>query len=250
MKDQAKFSGILVLMFVLSLMMLGSARAEEMKHKHDKSADMHMHHLHTLMTHGLVMVTEGSNMVMLAEMKMAPSVDPMTLEHGRHMIKSGKEVIEHALNGPEMKGLHKEGHAEDPLMKYTHQLGEAMMNAVSILEKMSMEGPMAADMMTMHHMHMMINHALAMAAEGSNMAMLGQMGMAKDVDKYSAEHGTMMMKDAHALLTEVMGGKAMTEMHEKGMKMENAMMAETHKLGEAAAKVIDLLEKMPAAGSK
>jgi len=224
--------------------------AAETKHMHGDGAPMKMHHLHLLMTHGLGMAAEGSDMVMLAEMKMTPSVDTLSLDHGRHMIKSGKEVVERALNGPEMKGLHKAGHGDDPLMKYTHQLGEAIMNVVSILEKMSMEGPMAGDMMTMHHMHIMVNHALAMAAEGSGMAMLGQMGMAKDADKFSIEHGTMMMKDAHALLTEVMGGKAMTEMHEKGMKMDNAMMAETHKLGEAAAKVIDLLEKMPSAGAK
>ncbi len=56
-----------------------------------------------------------------------------------------------------------------------------------------------------------------------------------------------MLKDAHALLDEVFGGKAMMELHEKGIKMSNSMMAETHKLGEAAAKVIDLLEKMPSA---
>lgn len=33
--------------------------------------------------------------------------------------------------------------------------------------------------MTMHHMHVMINHAVEMAAEGSNLVMLGQMNMAK-----------------------------------------------------------------------
>jgi hypothetical protein len=37
----------------------------------------------------------------------------------------------------------------------------------------------------------------------------------------------------------------MKEMHEKGIKMNNAMMAETHKLGAAAKKVIDLLSDMP-----
>ncbi|HAM53008.1 MAG TPA: hypothetical protein DCP92_20775 [Nitrospiraceae bacterium] len=101
--------------------------------------------------------------------------------------------------------------------------------------------------MTMHHLHILINHALSMAAEGSNLVMLGQMGMADDADKFSIEHGKTMLKDAHALLDEVFGGKAMMELHEKGIKMSNSMMAETHKLGEAAAKVIDLLEKMPSA---
>jgi hypothetical protein len=250
MSNKVKFFSFLALVGFLLIGLSSLVYAEEMKHKHGSSASMEMHHMHMLMTHGLAMVVEGSSMVMLAEMKMAPSVDPMTLEHGRNMIKSGKEVIEHALSGPEMKGLHKAGHGDDPLMKYTHELGEAMMKVVDMLEKMSMEGPMEADMMTMHHMHIMINHALRMAAEGSNMVMLGQMGMAKEVDKHSIEHGNMMMKDARALLTEVLEGKAMMEMHEKGVKMDNAMMAETHKIGEAATKVINLLEKMPSAGSK
>jgi len=171
----------------------------------------------------------------------------MTLEHGRHMIKSGKEVIEHALKGPEMQAMHTAGHGDAPLMKYTHELGNAMMDIVTMLEKMSMEGPMSDDMMTMHHMHIMINHALEMAAQGSNMVMMGQMGMAKGIDTYTTEHGKMMLSDARAVLTEVMTGKAMTGMHEKGIAGGNAMMVDTHKIGDAAKKVIDLLDKMASA---
>ncbi len=238
--------GAFVLIFALSFVIFGSAGAEEMKHMHHgKSADMGMHHMHIMMTHGLEMVTEGSNMVMLADMKMAPSLDQLTLAHGRHMIATGKELIEHTMSGPEMKGMHKAGHADDPLMKYTHELGAAMMEYVNMVKDMGMEGDMSGDMMTMHHMHILINHALDMAAEGANMAMLGQMGMAKGTDKDSVEHGKMMLSDAGKILTEIMEGKAMTEMHEKGIKMDNAMMAETHKLVAAAKKVIDLLSDMP-----
>ncbi len=187
-------------------------------------------------------------MVMLADMKMAPSMDPMTAEHGRAMIKSGKEVIEHAMKGPEMQALHKAGHGDAPLMKYTHELSEAELAVVNMLEEMSMEGPMSGDMMTMHHMHIMMNHALEMAAQGSNMVMLGQMGMAGDIDKYSMDHGKMMLSDAKAMVNEVMGGKAMTDMHQKGVAMSNATMAETHKVGDAAKKVVDILDKMASAG--
>ena len=243
MKSKKRLLGVIMAMaFMLSIGLFGTAYA-----KHDMDASMDMHHLHTLMNHGLEMVAEGSNMVMLAEMKMTASVDPMTLEHGRHMIKSGKEVIEHALKGPEMQAMHKAGHGDAPLMKYTHELGNAMMDVANLLEKMSMEGPMSEDMMAMHHMHIMINHALEMAAQGSNMVMLGQMGMSKDVDKYSMEHGKMMLSDARAVLTEVMEGKAMTGMHEKGVTGGNAMMADTHKIGDAAKTVIGLLDKMASA---
>jgi hypothetical protein len=224
--------------FALSVGSFGTAYA-----KHGGDASMDMHHMHMLMNHGLEMVVEGSNMVMLADMKMTAAIDPMTHEHGHHMIMMGKEVIERALKGPEMQAMHKGGHADDPLMKYTHELGNAELAVVDLLENMSMEGPMTDDMMTMHHMHIMINHALEMAAQGSNMVMLGQMGMS-NVDKYSIEHGKMMLSDASALLKEVMEGKAMMDMHAKGVTGGNAMMADTHKIGAAAGKVIDLLNKM------
>ena len=243
MKSKKRLLGaVMAVAFMLSMGLFGTAYA-----KHGGDASMDMHHLHTLMNHGLEMVAEGSNMVMIAEMKMTASVDPMTLEHGRHMIKSGKEVIERALKGPKCKAMHKAGHGDAPLMKYTHELGNAIMDVANLLEKMSMEGPMTEDMMAMHHMHIMINHALEMAAQGSNMVMLGQMGMSKDIDKYSMEHGKMMLADARAMLTEVMTGKAMTGMHEKGVTGGNAMMADTHKIGDAAKKVVDLLDKMASA---
>ena len=249
MKNKKRVYGsVLALAFLLSAGPFCSVRAEEMKHEHGGDASMQMHHLHVLMNHGLEMVVEGSNMVMLADMKMAPSMDQMTADHGRAMIKSGKEVIEHAFKGPEMQAMHKAGHGDAPLMKYTHELAEAELSVANMLETMSMEGPMTGDMMAMHHMHIMMNHALEMAAQGSNMVMLGQMGMAGDIDKYSMEHGKMMLSDAKSMISEVMGGKAMTDMHQKGVVMSNAMMAETHKLGDAAKKVIDLLDQMASAG--
>ncbi|HXY55205.1 MAG TPA: hypothetical protein VEM40_11110 [Nitrospirota bacterium] len=250
MKNQKRLLyAALTFAFLLSAGPFCSARAEEMTHEHGSDASMQMHHLHVLMNHGLEMVVEGSNMVMLADMKMAPSMDPMTAEHGRAMIKSGREVIEHALKGPEMQAMHKAGHGDAPLMKYTHELGEAELSVVNMLEKMGMEGPMSDDMMAMHHMHIMMNHALEMAAQGSNMVMLGQMGMAGDIDKYSIDHGKMMLSDAKAMVNEVMGGKSMTDMHQKGVTGGNATMAETHKIGDAAKKVVDLLDTMASAGA-
>jgi hypothetical protein len=239
---------ILALTVILSFAMFGPATAGEMKHKgHDSS--MHMHHFHMLMNHGISMIAEGSNMAMLAQMKMAPGEDAKMLHHGQYMMKEGKELIIIALNGPEMTAMMKK-HAKDPLMDYTHQLGESMLKVADILEKMSMDDMSAPDMMSMHHMHMMVNHALQMAAEGANLMMLGQMDMAGSVDKLSIAHGKDMLKDAKLMVTDMMAGKEMMAMHAKGMTMENTMMAISHKHGEAAMKVIDLLSKMPASGSK
>jgi len=57
----------------------------------------------------------------------------------------------------------------------------------------------------------------------------------------------MMLNNAKSLLTEVMSGDAMMDMHAKGKTPEgHADMTATHKLGEAAVKVVHLLAKMPA----
>ena len=243
------FSGV-ALMFALSFGFCRHVYAEEMKHVHGDGASMELSHMNMLLNNGLWMVTEGFDMVMLSAMKMAPSVDPMTSEHGRQMIRTGKEVIEHFMSGTQMEELHKTGHVNDPLMKYTHELGEAMMKVTDMLEKMSAEGAMDSETMTMHHMDLIINHALSMAAQGSNMVILGQMSMSTPVDKFSIGEGQMMMTEARWLLKDIVQGEAMKKMHKDGVKIDNATMAETHKLGETAAKVIDLLEKMPFADLK
>jgi polyhydroxyalkanoate synthesis regulator phasin len=101
--------------------------------------------------------------------------------------------------------------------------------------------------MTMHHQHTMLNHALSMALEGSNMVMLGQMGMSPGVDEMSVKHGEMMMKDAKALWDEIMSGDTMKKMHAEGKSpKDDPAMAYTHELAEAQLKVMDLLSKMPA----
>lgn len=250
MKSLSKAGCImLVATALISLTSLDSGAAESiMKHGHGDKTCMEMHHLHVMMNHGLSMVTEGANLVMLAEMKMAPALDQMTEEHGKKMIAEGKEMIHNALNGPMMQALHKEGHGDHPMMAHTHELGNAIMTIAELDEKMNMEGAMNKDMMTMHHMHMLINHALNMAAEGANLEMCGHHNMCEDKEggkHRGGDHGATMIKDARALVKEVLEGKAMKEMHERGIKMGNDMMVYTHKLGDGALKVIDLLEKMP-----
>ena len=209
--------------------------------------NMKMHHLHSLMNHGLSMVTEGSNTVMVSYMKMAPKIDAIAHEHGHYMMNMGKAVINRSLSGPEMMSMMKGESAQTGHMKHTHELGEAMLVVVDLLEKMAKTGSVPGSMMAMHHQHLLINHAMAMAAEGSNMVMLGEMGMAGDVDTYSIEHGRMMLNNAQSLLTEVMSGDAMMDMHAKGKTPEgHGDMMATHNLGEAAVKVVHLLSNMPA----
>lgn len=210
-----------------------------------KMPDMQTHHFHIMMNHGIAMVAEGSNLVMLAGMKMTTDLDRPTFAHGQVMIANGKKVILRSLSGPEMTDMMKGEDATSPLMNYTHALGEAMLVVIDNLEKMDVKHMSSSQSMTMHHMHITLNHVLQMAVEGSNLVMLGQMGMAGKVDEFSIEHGKMMMSNARSLYTETMEGKAMKFMHGLGVTPENSpMMKLTYNLAESILKVIDLLGQM------
>jgi hypothetical protein len=233
---------MIVLLAAIMSISLGGPVLADMGHGGD--AAMKMHHQHILIGHGLGMVTEGSNLVMIARMKMAPGMDRMSLDHGNRMIDSGKGVVQRALSGDEMMKMHKEGLKDDPMMKSTHELGEAILAHVNKVQNMKM-GSMGEAMMEMHHMHLMINHALAMAAEGANLVMIGEMKMAGDLDTYTIEHGKMMLKDAKSTIARLSEGQAMKGMHKEGHgPKDDPMMAETHELIESALKIIDLLEDM------
>ena len=100
--------------------------------------------------------------------------------------------------------------------------------------------------MQLHHMHLVINHAVQMAAEGCNLAMLGEMNMAPGVDEQAVEHGRGMMREGKALVKSVLQSKVMKELHEKGAG-ESKEMTYTHKLATEALAYIDRLEEMHAA---
>lgn len=229
---------------LLTMMAGGGATAEEAKSPGETG--MTLHHLHmSMLDHGLGMAAEGSNLLMLSEMGMAAEFNPTTRAHGQAMLKRGKALIERALSGEEMKGLHEKAGTEGAMMRQTHELGEAMKAVVSVLEGMRPAEAKPGEEMTLHHththMHMALNHALAMAAEGADLIMLGEMGMAPKVDTASSEHGKAMLADARQLWDEVMKGKAMQGM--MGAEPSKGM-TQTHELAEAGKKVIDLLEKM------
>jgi hypothetical protein len=231
----------------LSLLFVGSGIAE-MTMEHGSGHGMTMHHQHTMLNHALSMALEGSNMIMLGQMGMAPGVDEISIKHGEKMMKDGKAMLDQVMSGEAMKKMHAEGKSpkEDPTMAYTHELAEAQAKVMDLLSKMSTASHEGHGM-AMHHQHIMLNHALDMALQGSNMIMLGQMGMASGVDEMSVHHGEMMMKDAKALWDEIMSGEAMKKMHAEGKSpKEDTSMAYTHELAEAQLKVMDLLSKMPA----
>jgi hypothetical protein len=235
-------SGILI---IAAFIYPGGIASAGEGHGSGDTSSMKMHHFHIMMNHGITMVAEGSNLVMLAGMKMTAPIDKPTLKHGQMMLAQGKMVIRRSLSGPEMEAMMKGKHADSPLMQYTHEIGEAMLNVIQILEKMDVGHMSDPNMMTMHHMHISLNHALHMASEGSNLVMLGQMGMAGDVDSFSVDHGKEMIENARGLYSEIMEGKPMQDIHGKGKSPEKSpMMKLTHELAESILKVIDLLDRM------
>ena len=98
--------------------------------------------------------------------------------------------------------------------------------------------------MTMHHMHIMLNHAVETAAKGSNLVMIGQMGMAKGIDELSIAEGKAMIANARDMIEKVMKGDTMKGMHMDGVTGTNDMMQHTHDMGDAALKYIEMLESM------
>ena len=104
--------------------------------------------------------------------------------------------------------------------------------------------------MTMHHMHIMLNHAIETAAKGSNLIMIGEMGMAKGIDEVSIAEGKAMIANARSIVEKMMKGKNMEHMHMEGVTGTNEMMQRTHDLGDAVLKYISLLDGMKHAGHK
>jgi hypothetical protein len=103
-----------------------------------------------------------------------------------------------------------------------------------------------SDENNLHDMHLMmqfLDHGLCSALEGANMQMLGQMGKSKNLDRDAIVHGTIMVKDGRAMIKEMLEGKAMRELYQKG-DYDKKTMDDLHELGERMLRVIDQIEKI------
>ena len=206
---------------------------------------MTMHHQHQMLNHALGMALQGSNLVMIGQMDMAPGLDDLTIDHGKMMLKDARAMWNETMSGDSMMKMHSSGMspADDPAMKYTHELAEAQIKVIDLMDK---HANMKGHTMGMHHQHLLLNHALEMAIEGSDMDMTGSMGMAPGVDKGAMKHGSKMIKNAEKLWNEVMSGSDMMKMHAEGMSPDKHKgMAFTHELSEAQLRVLELIKNMP-----
>jgi hypothetical protein len=206
---------------------------------------MTLHHMHTMLDHGLIMVLQGANLRMLSTLKMAPGIDQTTEAHGSEMIAEGKAMIKEMLSGSHMREMHEQGHWSDPRMAYTHELGAAMLAVVDDVDQMAPSDKAFPDRIKMCHIRIALNHSLEMAAEGANLVMLGKMTMAGGIDEDSITHGRKMIADARILWDEVLEGQAMKEIHASRTSPEiSVQMAQIQRMAKDGDKVLVLLEKM------
>lgn len=200
--------------------------------------------VNTLMGRAMGMVTEGANLVLIASMKLAPPTDRFTSEQGMKMIENGKDLVRMALAGEGMTDMEKKEMEGTPMMKVAEGLGDSILKYIKIVENMEMGGSIEHKI-ELHQTHVMINHALDMAAEGANLVMLGNLMLTGQVDKYSVERGRAMLKDARATLAGVPESDTMKEMKmaAKG-SMGETEMTSTNELISTALEIIDKLEKL------
>ncbi len=99
---------------------------------------MATHHQHIMLNHALKMGLEGANSVMLGEMDMAKGVDDISVDHGRMMLKNARALFNDIMSGKNMMNMHMGGMTpeSDAMMKYTHQLAEAQLQVLTLLDDM------------------------------------------------------------------------------------------------------------------
>lgn len=182
---------LIVLLVLMALAGCEFDRHEVHEARHNLSYTTKLHHLHMLVNHALQMATQGADMNLQG------------IEHGPAMLAKSSELLKRAMTGPEMARLHKFG-SHKPLMKMTHELAD---KAAKLIEAMKNISTRTADKDAIR----MLNHAVEVAATGSSLIMLGQQGMAGDIDAVMVNHGQLMLGEASGLLHDTMGAEAYRE---------------------------------------
>jgi len=222
---------------------IGQPLAADMKNQSSEAIG-NIQRVNELMGRAMGMVTDGASLVLVANMKLAPQTDPFTAEQGMKMIQNGKDLVQMALAGEGMSAMEKKEMESQPMMQVAEGLSDSILRYIDLVQGLEMSGTIESKI-RLHQVHLLINHALDMAAEGANLVMLGNLNLAEVLDKYSVERGRMMIKDARATLAGVPESKTMMDMKQAGMEaMDSGTMGRTDELVKTALKIIDALDKM------
>jgi len=147
------------------------------------SHTMRMHHLHMLINHVLQMSAQGGDMQLMGN------------KHGPVMLDKAEKLLHRAMSGPEMATMHKQGQENTDAMKRTHDLADATSELIRQMRTLSKQTG-NRDALQMFH------HAIEVAATGSSLMLLGQQGLAEDIDLVMVNHGQTMLGEASGLLYE------------------------------------------------
>lgn len=216
--------------------------ADETQPMVDLSPRERIEGVHMLMHHGLAMVAEGADLVMISQLGVEPNMDDKGIQHGRAIVASGRDLIEEALVVNQSLGEI----ANQPLVDFTSELGESYLAVTDVLD--NMEAPeLSSEAAALHHMHMMLNHALRMAADGASLRMLGTHERDVAVAQLGGRHGEQMLANANEMVEQVLTGPSMDNAHTLGLVGDP--MRTTHMLADSVKAVIALMEQMPASPS-
>jgi len=186
--DMKLFSRLIICFVLLALSACEFDRHEMHDARQNLSYSTKLHHLHMLINHALQMAAQGADMNLQG------------IEHGPTMLVKSSELLQRAMTGPEMARMHKFGSSSRPLMKITHELAE---RAAKLIEAMKAISTKTEDKDAIR----MLNHTIEVAATGNSLIMLGQQGMAGDVDAVMVNHGQMMLGEASGLLHDITGAE-------------------------------------------
>ncbi|OIO74741.1 MAG: hypothetical protein AUJ57_01635 [Zetaproteobacteria bacterium CG1_02_53_45] len=177
---------LLSLLALLGLSACDLDRHEMHEARQSLSYTLEMHHIHMLINHSLQMAAQGADMNL------------QDVQLGSTLLMKSSELLKRAMSGPEMAQLHKLGNAGKPLMEMTHALAD---KATLLMEEMKKLSGKSADKDAIR----MLNHAIEAAAAGSSMIMLGQQGMAGDIDAVMVNHGQSMLGEASGIMKDISG---------------------------------------------
>ena len=173
---------------------------EAHEHSGKISHTMQMYHLHMLINHALQMSAQGGDMQLMGN------------KHGPAMLNEAEKLLRRAMSGPEMAAMHKQGQANTDAMKMTHDLADSASKLIHQMRGISKQTGN-------RDLHQILHLAIEVAATGSSLIMLGQQGMAGDIDLVMVNHGQSMLAEASGLLYEVPNADAYSELAQKIVKM-------------------------------
>ena len=228
-----------VVLLLISLPL--SARAQFRQVEDDSTR---IHRLHVLMNQGLIMFLDGIDMKMVSNMRMSTSFDTQSEDYASRGMEKGRKAIELALRGEQNEILVEQGFGDHPLMKTAQELGETMLDLLTVLETMEM-AQMTSETMEIHHLHLLLNRGLEDVAQGSNMIMVALLSSIPQIDQYLENQGWLMVKEGKTLIAEV----TQSEPYKKILKTENTasespLFSQTRQCADLSLKIADILSRM------